>query len=90
MPDFLEQHKRLNRTLIEFLISELDLGFTLASIAQVDKTSNVDHFNAALSKARRAIETIRHFEGRVEDAQALHSIQERTDQLEKIISQLES
>jgi len=63
------------------------LGFTFAKTAQLEASmNNREHFERALEYATSAIETIRRFESRITDSQALQEIRRRTDDLQKLIS----
>jgi hypothetical protein len=80
-----EQHTRSQETLVAFLQTDLDLSFTMLTTAQLDvgRTSDQDHYHAALDNARKALLMIRSLEGRVEDPKSWKAIHDRTDELER-------
>jgi hypothetical protein len=45
-----------------------------------------ENFGRVRDNARRALEAVRHFQGRVTDPVLWRQIQERADQLEKLLS----
>lgn len=84
---FDELRTRAQLNLVNFLRTELELGFTFAKTAQLEASmNNREHFERALECAASAIETIRRFESRITDSQALAEIRQRADDLQKLIS----
>jgi hypothetical protein len=80
-----EQHTRSQETLVAFLQTDLDLSFTMLTAAQLDvgRTSDQEHYHAALNNVRQAVLTIRSLEGRIEDSKLLKNIHDRADELER-------
>jgi hypothetical protein len=84
---FDELRTRAQLNLVNFLRTELELGFTFARTAQLEASmNNREHSERALEYAASAIETIRRFESRITDSQALAEIRRRADDLQKFIS----
>jgi hypothetical protein len=65
--------------LIEFLTTELELSSTFVRIAEQNREIGGDEYERSLQNARKALETIRHFEGRITDPEAWQRIHERGD-----------
>jgi hypothetical protein len=80
-----DQHAKSQQALVAFLQTDLDLSFTMLTAAQLDvgRTSDQEHYHAALNNVRRAVLTIRSLEGRIEDSKLLKNIHDRTDELER-------
>jgi hypothetical protein len=66
--------------LVRFLSIDIDLAFIFLQSART--TSDLNHARALLAKARLAIESIRHWAGRVEDPRELRAIHLGVDKLE--------
>ena len=80
--------QRSQRALIDFLNVDLDLGFTFATTAEIEKGLDPPAYRQALAKANEALLTIRRFEGRIQDIEAWKSIHQRANELEQRISSL--
>jgi hypothetical protein len=80
-----EQHARSQETLVAFLQTDLNLSFTMLTTAQLDvgRTSDQDHYHAALNNVRQALLVIRSLEGRIEDRKSWKAVHDRTDELER-------
>ena len=88
-----KHRKRFQQTLIDFLNSHLDVGFTFCSSAELEMQSvfaRKDEGEYALFKenAQIALETVRKFEGRIENREVWAKIHARADELEKLIEGL--
>jgi hypothetical protein len=73
-------------TLIEFLRVDLDLAFTFLETAKTESESDPEHCKSAVAKAQAALETIRKFQGRIEDRDEWSKINSRADHLEAALS----
>jgi hypothetical protein len=82
--DLGELHEQRQQRLIEFLETDLDLAFTFVRMAQTREKANAR--NRLLRNARRVLEAVRRFEGRIVDARAWATIHERADELERVLS----
>jgi hypothetical protein len=86
--DFGELRESTGQRLIEFLNTDLDLGFMYASMAQAHEQGRTRE--RLLHNARKVMEAARHFEegslGLLIDAKARATIHERTDELERLLS----
>jgi hypothetical protein len=69
--------------LIEFLLTDLDLGYTYVRMAQTRQEGG--DRERLLQNARKVLETTRRFEGRIADAKAWTAIHEQADELERLI-----
>jgi len=67
--------------LIEFLTAELDLAFTFLETAEVDR-GEPEMVEKVLGNVRNALQTLRHFEGRIEDLDTRRVIHGRANDLE--------
>jgi hypothetical protein len=87
--DFQEHQDRFQRTLIDYLNTQLDVGFMFCRDARMEKHLT-DDGDYALCKenAQIALESIRKFQDRVEDAEKSVAIRARADELKKLISEL--
>ena len=73
--------------LIDFLNTEMDLGFTFCRDAQTQlEAKDPDHYVLLLEKAGTSLETVRRFEERIADPELWRRIHERADRLENLIS----
>jgi len=78
---------RANSNLIGFLRTELDLGFTLADTAKIEAgMQNREHYERARKFAEAAVETVHRFESRIVEPKIRRELQERADQLTKLLS----
>jgi hypothetical protein len=75
-------HARAQAALIEFLRADLSLSFTMLRTAEIDRTDEPAHCEAALAKVRAALGVIRSLEGRIEDRETWAEIHVRADELE--------
>jgi hypothetical protein len=72
------------RRLVEFLEVDLDLGFTYLKMAE---TREERRSRERLRRnARRAVEAVRRFEGRITDPTEWTAIHERADELQRLLS----
>jgi hypothetical protein len=87
--DSQEQDGRFQRTLIDFLNAQLDVGFMFCRDAQLEMNVKDERDYALyLENAGIALQTVRRFEERVVDAELSLEIHARADRLEKLISSL--
>ena len=77
-----ELHRKWQQSLVAFLNAELDLAFTFVSMIETD-----DHADSLRANVRRALETVRHFEGRIDEATAWRPIHNRADELERVLGE---
>jgi len=82
---FPEEHERFQRTLIDFLNTQLSVGFVFCR----DARAKGAEFAPCVENARVALETVRRFEGKIFDAKLSQQIHARADELEKLVSVLE-
>jgi hypothetical protein len=82
--DFEELREQTQQRLVEFLETDLDLAFTFVRMAQTREKANAR--NRLLRNARRVLEAVRRFEGRIVDAKAWSTVHERADELERLLS----
>jgi hypothetical protein len=78
--------RRSQQSLIEFLHAELDLAFTFVQTALLETGSDNDHANAAMEKAAAALDTIRRFQGRIEDPAEWRKLNDRVAELESLLA----
>ncbi len=81
---------REQRTLIEFLNTDLDLAFTFLNTAKIGLGCDEEHRTAALKKAAAALAAVRYFQQRIEDAAEWQKIQARADELENALQEFEA
>ena len=67
--DFGELREQTQQRLVEFLETDLDLAFTFVRMAQTRRKANAR--NRLIENARRVLEAVRRFEGRIVDARGL-------------------
>ena len=85
--DHEELRQQGQQTLIQFLTVELELSFSFARNAQEDRErENDERYKRSVQNARKGLETIRHFEGRIADLEAWQRIHGRADTLEEVLS----
>ncbi len=71
------------RQLVDFLETEIQLGFTFLDMAATARDSgSLEHFEQAKKDAKKAIETIWRFLDRVENSETRAAIQQRGKELE--------
>jgi hypothetical protein len=91
--DIHEHRKRFQQTLLDFINSHLDVGFTFCRGAELEMQSpfarkDEGEYLLFRENARIALESVRKFEGRIEDPEVWAKIHARADQLEKLIEGL--
>jgi hypothetical protein len=88
-PDSQEHNDRFQRTLIDFLNTQLDVGFMFCRDARLEKhlTEEGDY---ALCKenAQVALDTVLRFDDRVENAETSAAIRTRVGELKRLLSEL--
>ena len=84
MRSFPELKREADQRLIDFLKIELKLGFTFVDLAEQHRAEK-DRAKS-LENARKAVETIRRFQGRIEDYPEWTQIHSETNELEKLLS----
>ena len=85
--DYEELRERGQQTLIQFLTVELQLSFSFAESAEENRDRGNDgRYKQCVQNARKGLETIRHFEGRITDREAWQRIHEQGDRLEQLLS----
>jgi len=72
------------QSLIDFLNFELKLGVTFVDLAKQYRTEK-DRAKS-IENARKAVEAIRHFEGRIRDHAEWAEIRSETNELEKLLN----
>jgi|HubBroStandDraft_6_1064221.scaffolds.fasta_scaffold1402465_2 hypothetical protein len=82
---FHEDHERFQRTLMDFLKTQLSVGFVFCRDARTKRAE----FAPCVENARIALETVRRFQGKIIDAQLSLEIHARADELEKLVAALE-
>lgn len=88
-PPFHELQARLNQNVIDFLRTELELGFTFARTAEIEASmNNREHFERARKYSESAVETIRRFESRISDPHIRREILQGADDLQARITSL--
>jgi len=80
------EYAQSQAVLIKFLSVGLDLAFTMLRTAEMEDQSDPDHSRSALVQVRTALDTIRRFEGGVEDARASRDIRGRANELEAALN----
>ena len=84
-----ELQARVNQNIINFLRTELELGFTFVKTAETEASmNNIEHFERARNHSESAVETIRRFEARIADPQQRKQILQGAEDLQKRISSL--
>jgi hypothetical protein len=82
--NFVELKLEADQKLIEFLKTDLELGFTFANLAEQHREEA--NRQKSLEHARTAVETIRRFQGRIADHPEFVRIQTRASELEKLLN----
>ena len=77
---------RTQRALIEFLSVDLDLALTFLQTAKIEADSDFAHCAAAFNKARIALVSIRHFQGRIQDPAEWQKIHDRANELQAALN----
>jgi len=73
---------RSQHLIIDFLNADLDMAFTLLATVRNENGDKPDHYEEAFDKARIALESIRRFQGRIDDPEAWETVRNRAHQLE--------
>ena len=81
--------EKANRTTIEFLATDLDLGFTFCETARIEADIDPPAMVRLLDKIRTVIDTVARFSPRVEDEAERRVLQERAEKLRAELSELE-
>ncbi len=77
------------RQLVDFLETEIELGFTFLDTAAIARDSgSLEHFEQAKKDARKAIKTVWHFLDQVENKEAHAAIQRRCHEMEGALAAL--
>jgi hypothetical protein len=89
----IQEHEELllqsQQCLYAFLHTELELGSTFIDIARTERSmGNSEHFQHAKRDAKKAIESIRHFLGRLQKEELRRSLTRRCDELERSLAAL--
>ena len=87
--DYEALRAKSQQALIEFLRAELALGSTFvqsASLAQQE--GHTDHYDQAKGNAVKATKSIRQFMTRVEDGRIRAELQNRVEELDRLVSTL--
>jgi hypothetical protein len=82
--DFDELREPAQRRLIEFLETDLELAFTFVNMAQTREEG--PSRERLLQHARKAVDAVRGFEGRITDPGAWTAIHDRADELQRLLS----
>ena len=81
------QLDRAQQLLVEFLRVDLDLAYTLLRTAEIEGASNDrEHEQAALTKAREALSTIRHLTKRILDPLSRGEIDAKVREFESALA----
>lgn len=80
--NFGEIEDQSQHRLIEFLKIDLDLGFTFTRMAQTRNNG----YERLLQNARKVLDSVRRFEGRIVDRTARKEIHEKADELERLLA----
>lgn len=80
---------RSQELLIGFLETELALGFTFLQTAAIEAGSDSSHRDSAIEKAHAALQSIRTFQGRVQDDGAWSRINDRANILQADLNAFE-
>ena len=86
--DFGELHEQAQQRLVEFLDTDLDLAFTFVRMAQTREDRN--RRDRLIDNARKVLEAVRRFEGRIVDVKAWSTLHARADELERLLSAADS
>lgn len=81
---------RSQQALIDFLDAALSLGNTFLLVAETEATLDRDHSNRAFRKAQGALDSVRHFQGRIEDPAEWEKAHTKANQLEAAIDAFRS
>ena len=81
--DFAELGETTQKRLIGFLQTDLDLGFTFVKMAQTREAGPARE--RLVQNARKVVEAVRRFEGRIADPKAWKAIKERADELQHVL-----
>lgn len=76
---------RSQKALLDFLETALSLGFTFLRIAETEATLDRVHSIRAFGKAQGSLDTVRQFQGRIEDPAEWQKAQTRANELERAI-----
>ncbi len=79
-------HAKSQAALVEFVRVDIELAFTFLRTAEIEAASDPEHCQAALAKVRVAVDTIRRFEGQIEDGEMRATLQVRSDELEDALA----
>lgn len=75
--------------LIDFMKSEIQLGFTFTEWAVTERDSgNKEHFEHAKHDAERALETIQRFLNRIESTEVRTVVSDRCEELQQAVAAL--
>lgn len=84
-----ELQAKAQQNLVDFLGTELELGYTFAKTAELEASmNNREHFELAKKHATSAIETIHRFESRITDSQVQQEIRKRAEDLQSLLDTL--
>ena len=87
-PDSQEQTDRFQRTLIDFLNTQLDVGFMFCRDARLEKLTENGDYALCKENAQVALDTVLRFDDRVENAETSAAIRTRVDELKRLLSEL--
>ena len=79
-----EIRAKVQRTLVEVLWTDIDVAFTFLETARI--TREPAHAQRAVENAQIALQSIRHFNGRVTDPHEWQEIHRRANELENTIN----
>jgi hypothetical protein len=86
LPDLQSLTARSQRLLVQFLEVDLDLAFTFLQTAGLEAGVDIAHYHQAMGRAQTALDSIRHFQGRITDPDQSRRIRDRANQLEAAIA----
>jgi hypothetical protein len=81
--DAKELHEKSQSLLVGLLRTDIELAHTFLQTAKI--TSSASHAASAVEKARNALDSVRHFSGRIQDQSVRSEIHDRADALEAAI-----
>lgn len=87
-PDSQEHNDRFQRTLIDFLNTQLDVGFMFCRDARLEKLSQDGEYALCKENAQVALDTVLRFDDRIENAETSAALRTRVQDLKKLIAEL--
>ena len=85
-----ELRAKSDKALMDFLESDLNLGFTFARLSLLEQGLDEPAAKRARHNAEGVIETVTRFRNRIVEAEQVHAIESRLAELELLVSQIQS